>query len=112
MASIKVKFRTPAAPDLEGSIYYQIIHERKVRQLHSNYRVFPYEWDEKRSTVKIDNSHREDFILSLRKSIRTDVERITKIIRRFEDKGMAYHAEDIIEEVQIFTRLYPVQFHE
>lgn len=106
MASIKVKFRTPAAPDLEGSIYYQIIHERKVRQLHSTYRVFPYEWDEKRSTVKIDNSHREDFILSLRKSIRTDVERITKIIRRFEDKGMAYHAEDIIEEVRRYSREY------
>ena len=33
MASIKVKFRPSTVADHEGTIYYQIIHERKVRQL-------------------------------------------------------------------------------
>lgn len=33
MASIKVKFRPSAVADREGAVYYQIIHERKVRIL-------------------------------------------------------------------------------
>lgn len=33
MASIKVKFRFPTALEQEGTIYYQVIHERKVRRL-------------------------------------------------------------------------------
>ena len=51
MASIKVKFRPSIVADQEGIIYYQIIHERKVRQLLSDYKVFPTEWDESRSIV-------------------------------------------------------------
>ena len=31
MATIKVKFRPSTVEDREGSIYYQVIHERKVR---------------------------------------------------------------------------------
>lgn len=49
MASIKVKFRPSTVADHEGTIYYQIIHERKVRQLLTEYKIFPAEWDEKRS---------------------------------------------------------------
>ena len=59
MISIKVKFRSPSAKDREGAIYYQIIHERKVRQLFSGYKVLPMEWDNSRSmvtrTVDTDN---------------------------------------------------------
>ena len=51
MASIKVKFRPSTVADHEGTIYYQIIHERKVRQLLSDYKVFPFEWEESRSMV-------------------------------------------------------------
>ena len=51
MATIKVKFRPSTVADREGTIYYQIIHERKVRQFLSNYRVFSYEWDEMRTVL-------------------------------------------------------------
>ena len=67
MASIKVKFRPSTVADHEGTIYYQIIHERKVRQLLSNYKVFPDEWDESRSMViTTQKSERKSFILSIR----------------------------------------------
>lgn len=51
MATIKVKFRPSTVADREGTIYYQIIHERKVRQLLTDYKVFPPEWDESRAMV-------------------------------------------------------------
>ena len=51
MASIKVKFRPSTVTDREGTIYYQIIHGRKVRQMLTGYKVFTSEWDERQSMV-------------------------------------------------------------
>lgn len=71
MASIKVKFRPSTVAEHEGTIYYQIIHERKVRQLLTEYKVFSSEWDENRSMVTtVQKSERKSFILSLRERIR------------------------------------------
>ena len=39
MASIKVKFRHSSIAGKEGSIYYQIIHQRHVLQVNANYRI-------------------------------------------------------------------------
>ena len=64
MASFKVKFRPSSVAGHEGTIYYQIIHERKVRQLLSVYKVFSAEWDESRSMVTTtQKSERRSFIL-------------------------------------------------
>ena len=51
MATVKVKFRPSSIPNKEGRLYYQIIHERSVRQMVTDYRNFPNEWDEARSSV-------------------------------------------------------------
>lgn len=85
MASIKVKFRPSTVADHEGTIYYQIIHERKVRQLLTEYKVFSAEWDKNRSMVTTtQKSERKSFILSIRERIRWDIERLTKIDRKLE----------------------------
>ncbi len=99
MATIKVKFRPSTVADREGTIYYRIIHERKVRQFLSDCRVFSYEWDESRSMVTTtQKSDRKSYILSIRERIRRDVERLTKISRKLEADGLAYTADDVIEE--------------
>ena len=99
MASIKVKFRPSTINDHEGTIYYQILHERKQRQLFSDYHVFPAEWDENRSMVTTtQKSERKSFILSIRERIRWDAERLNKIIRKLDNDGLAYTADDVIEE--------------
>ena len=38
MASIKVKFRPSSVNNREGTIYYQVIHERVIRQIRTEYR--------------------------------------------------------------------------
>lgn len=107
MASIKVKFRPSTVADREGTIYYQIIHERKVRQLLSDYKVFPSEWDDSRSMVTADRkSVRESFILSIRERIRRDVERLTKIDRRLVADGLVYNADDVIDEFNRYAHDY------
>lgn len=107
MASIKVKFRPSTVADHEGTIYYQIIHERKVRQLLSDYKVFPSEWDESRSMVTTSQkSERKSFILSIREHIRWDVERLTKIDRKLDANGLIYTADDVIDEFNRYAHEY------
>ena len=107
MASIKVKFRPPTVADHEGTIYYQIIHERKVRQLLSDYKVFPSEWDESRSMVTTtQKSERKAFILSIRERIRWDVERLNKIDKKLDANGLTYTADDVIDEFNRYANEY------
>lgn len=107
MASIKVKFRPSTVADHEGTIYYQIIHERKVRQLLTEYKVFPAEWDENRSMVTTSQkSERKSFILSIRERIRWDVERLTKIDRKLDANGLSYTADDVIDEFNRYAQEY------
>ena len=107
MASIKVKFRPSTVADHEGTIYYQIIHERKVRQLLTEYKVFPVEWDDNRSMVTTtQKSERKSFILSIRERIRWDIERLTKIDRKLDANGLIYTADDVIDEFNRYAHEY------
>lgn len=107
MASIKVKFRPSTVADHEGTIYYQIIHERKVRQLPSDYKVFQSEWDESRSMVTTtQKSERKSLILSIRERIRWDVERLTKIDCKLDSNGLTYTADDVIDEFVRYSNEY------
>ena len=107
MASIKVKFRPSTVADHEGTIYYQIIHERKVRQLLTDYKVFSSEWDENRSMVTTtQTSERKSFILSVRERIRWDIERLTKIDRKLDANGLIYTADDVIDEFNRYAHEY------
>ncbi len=107
MASIKVKFRPSTVADHEGTIFYQIIHERRQRQIFSDYHIFSHEWDRNRSIVVTNQkSERKSFILSIRERIRWDVERLTKIIRQMDIKGVAYTADDVIDEFNRYANEY------
>lgn len=111
MASIKVKFRPSTVAGREGTIYYQVIHERKVRQLLTGYHVFPTEWDGKRSMVTTSReSERKSLILSVREHIRRDTERLAKINRRLDADGLPYSADDVIDEFRLYAREYSL-FH-
>lgn len=89
MTSIKVKFRPSTDAEREGAIYYQIIHDRKVRQCSTPYRAFPKEWQTR-----------------FREETRRDVERLTRIVRRMESRGTVLSADDIVEEIKLYRSRY------
>lgn len=98
MTLIKVKFRTPSVAGREGSICYQITRERIQRQFPAGYRVFPEEWDKKRSIVVAVSKEREQYIMKVRECIRHDVERLMRIVRHFDNTRACYSADDVAEE--------------
>lgn len=105
MASIKVKFRPSTVLGREGSIYYQIIHERKVRQLQTDYHVFPSEWDEKRSMITTSQtSVRKSIVLSIRERIRWDIIRLTKIDYKLDTNRLLYTVDDVICEFKRYLQ--------
>lgn len=92
MTSIKVKFRPSTVAGNEGVIYYQIIHDRKVRQLVTDYRVYPSEWDQSRSIeVASHKSERRLHISSMRENIRRDIEWLTKLDRKLAVRNISVH---------------------
>ncbi len=107
MASIKVKYRPSSVEEKAGAIFYQIIHDRKTRHLNTDYHLLPSEWDEQRGMPRANaRSARASFIMSLRESIRWDLERLTKICRKLEADGLTYTVDDVIDEFRRYEKDY------
>lgn len=103
MTSIKVKFRPSSVSGKEGTIYYQIIQNRVVRQLKTDYRVYAEEWNEDRATVIVGNSNDERYayLLLVGGRINSDLRRLRKIAASFTDTWEGrYTADDIIRKFQ------------
>ena len=96
MSSIKVKFRPSANDGKEGTIYYQIIKNRVIRQLKTDYRLFFYEWDCDSESISVTGSTRFDYLKSIEECITWDVKRLQFVVDRLEDKRIGYTVDDII----------------
>lgn len=53
MATIKLKFRPSSVPEAEGTLYYQVIHKRKVKCISTEHHIYADEWDEKAETIVV-----------------------------------------------------------
>ena len=90
MASVKVKFRPSSIDGKEGSIYYQVIHNRVVRQIRTDYRIFKNEWNGKLLMIEIPAMLPAERKYNLRQIIRQvnrDVGRLEGIVRDLSYKG-------------------------
>lgn len=100
MASVKVKFRASASKEKEGVLFYQVIHSRVVRQIHSGYKLYPHEWDALHADVQIPSDtpgERWKYLVSLREVLRENRKRLKDIIGQFECTDSPYTADLIVE---------------
>ena len=103
MASVKVKFRPSTIEGKEGSIYYQIIQNRVIRQLKTDYRIFTVEWDETENCIIVGSSERSNLILSLKERMEWDLKRLDMIIHQLDNRKAGYTADDIVASFQSNT---------
>lgn len=84
MATIKVKFRASSVEMNEGSLYYQVIHNRLARQVHTGYKLFPSEWDAGISEIVMDSGTegggRRNYLLSVKTALAENLSRLRSII--------------------------------
>lgn len=100
MASIKLKFRTSIVSGKEGTIYYQIIHKRVIRQMNTDYRLFKEEWNEETGLPAITTGERADFLLAIKERMDWDIKRLESIISRLEWSKAVFTADDIVSAFQ------------
>ena len=95
MTSIKIKFRPSVVNGKEGSLYFQIIHNRVVRQLNTDYKVFANEWDAQTESIAVCGI-RSNLLLDIQERLSWDVVRLEKVIRLLETESRRFTADDVI----------------
>ena len=100
MASVKVKFRASTIEGKEGKIYYQIIQNRVVRQLKTNYLLYAHEWNESKNRITISNNSRQNYLKTIVERIYWDIKRLQAIINLLESKKIKYSTDEIISTFQ------------
>lgn len=100
MATVKIKFRPSIVDGEQGTIFYQVIHNRVVRHKKTNYRIYGYEWNNHFSEVILPkfNETRKQYLSNINDKIQMDVKALQKIISKFEQNGCDYTATDVIAE--------------
>ena len=104
MTSIKIKFRPSTVEGKEGGIYFQIIHNRVVRQLNTDYKVFAYEWDAGTESIIVINKDRSKVLLGIREQLKWDFERLKKAVQQLEAERRRYTADDVINMFRKITK--------
>ena len=99
--TVKVKFRPSTVSDRPGTIVYFVTHRRVVRQITTDYKIYPCEWDGQCSDIA-RLSHispdRQSAIKSIRDKIAWEKKRLDKIIGSLESKGKNFSADEIVQE--------------
>ena len=103
MTSIKVKFRPSTVDGKEGGLYFQIIHNRVVRQLNTDYKVFAEEWDAESESIVI-NGNRSNFLLGIQERLSWDLARLEKVVRTLETERRRFTADDVITVFHKYTK--------
>lgn len=100
--SIKLKFRPSTKSDKEGTLYYQLIHERRVKQINTHYKIKSNEWDEMNECVLSisDDSLRKHQLESIIRCTQWDMQRLEKIVTEYDDKGFDYNLGHIVDAYQ------------
>lgn len=97
MASIRLKFRPSATPGCEGALFYQVVHRRVVRMVHTGCSVQPGEWDGRAAAVRIVGPPRRQAQLRMVASkLRWGARLLARIVGEKEAAGLEYSADDVV----------------
>ena len=100
--SFKIKFRPSTVEGKEGSLYFQVIHKRVIRQLNTAYKVFSAEWDADRAAVIIPeaDTERAERLKAVSSNLRWNIQRLQQIADRLSKQQTDYSADDVIAAFQ------------
>lgn len=99
MATVKTKFRASSSETKEGTLFYQVIHNRVARQIRTGYKLYPQEWDEENKEIIFPpgtGETRRNYIVSLKNAVQEDTKRLRNIVSYLNRTGNAYTADDVV----------------
>ena len=99
MATVKIKFRASASETKEGTLFYQVIHNRVARQIHIGYKLYPQEWDAENKEIIFPSDTgeaRRSYLVSLKTAVQEDTKRLRSIVSHLDRSGNTYTAEEVV----------------
>lgn len=99
MATIKLKYRPSSVEGREGTLFFQIIHQRQVRQLNTGLHIRDSEWGADGSSVIIEpdvSFERAKYLASVKESVKEWHKKLLAIISDLNHKGAPYTAHDVV----------------
>lgn len=98
MTSIKVKLRESRVKGRVGKLFIQLIHLREIKTITTQFKLMPYEWDEKEQRIIIDTKYmgRAIELCGMEKDLNEILKSIELIISKLAKRN-SYTATDIIE---------------
>ena len=112
--SVRIKFRESYVDGKEGTLYYQVIHNRVVRQIGTDYHLYSGEWQEDGGNIvlgKGNTNERKDYLRELAERIRNDRLRFARIVSELDNNGIGYTADDVVAKYNELTSRQPVQVY-
>lgn len=112
--TVKVKFRPSSVTDRPGTIVYLVTHHRIVRQIATEYKLYPYEWDESKSTIDLNkqniSNERKEVLKFIAMKLRQDKDRLEMVIKDLSSRGMAYTSDDVVDSYHKVLSTHSVKF--
>lgn len=97
MATIRLKFRPSSVPEAKGTLYYQVIHKRKVKWISTEHHIYADEWNEKTKTIAVANGERKAELALMQCKIDWVFRRWQTILARIERNQKDYTVEELCE---------------
>lgn len=104
MATVKIKFRASSSEMREGTLYFQVIHKREVRQIRTGYKLYKQEWDATCCEVVLPAGicvDRRNYLVSLNNAVQEDSRRLRNLVSRLEISGNGFTADDIVSTYKL-----------
>ena len=99
MTTIKVKFRASSVMSKEGSLFFQVFHNRFVRQINTGCKLYPFEWDKKHSIIIFSENIKDEryrYLVSVKEQINKRLQCLRVIISDFETNSLNFTADEIV----------------
>lgn len=100
MVKIRIKLRLSTVPGKAGTVYYQIAHKKQVRQITTNIRLLPEEWDTSAGRICQSMYPAHFRLTAIQHRIDREVEQLKQIVRSLELCGSDFSTRTIVEIFQ------------
>lgn len=99
MATFRIKFRASSTESKEGTLLYQVIHNREVKHIHSGHKLYSREWKPESQEIIFpagSEEERRTYLASLKATVKKDMKRLKCIILRLDRSESPYTAADVV----------------
>lgn len=102
---MKIKFRTSTVKGGQGTIFYQVIHNRVARQVKTGYRIYESEWNGNLSEIVMPrfDETRKAYLSEIRDKVANDTRKFRRIMASLEHNGNPYTSDDVVSAFVSFN---------